>query len=237
MEYRAGGSTVKTLLPKRNNKARDRLLATTSHVYTLRCVVIVLLVAVVALWWRMAELEETRRLYIPPDLTQGLLTNFDAVPAPTIYTFAYYIFQQLNRWQSDGEKDYPQKIYQLQGFLTPGCRSALETDMNEKHKLGELRQRARTIQEIPGHSYSKARVAIETRSSWKIWLDVNLVESIGGHPVKNVMLRYPLKVVRFDVDKEVNPWGLALDCNTAMRPMLLTDADIGKTFQRTGSER
>ena len=70
----------------------------------------------------------------------------------------------------------------------------------------------------------------ESASSWKTWLDVNVTESINGHPVKDVMLRYPMRVVRFDVDKEVNPWGLALDCDDSMRPELLSDQQIGQPF-------
>ena len=220
----------------RNNQARQRLLATSDHVLTLRLIVVCLLVAVIALWWRNGLLQETRRLYIPPDLTQGMVTNFDNVPAPLVYTFAYYIFQQLNRWPSDGEKDYPKQIYALQGFLTPGCRAALEADMNTKQGLGELRQRVRSVQEILGQSYTRQRVEIETSSVWKTWLDVNLVESIGGHPVKDVLLRYPLRVVRFDVDKEINPWGLALACNEAMRPVLLEEGELGKPFRHSGGE-
>ena len=118
--------------------------------------------------------------------------------------------------------------------MTPACRAALEADMNEKQRVGELRQRVRTLQEIFGQSYTRQRVKIESGSSWKVWMDVNLMESIGGHPVKNVMLRYPLQVVRFDVDKEVNPWGLALACDETMRPELLTKDDVEQSFRRPG---
>ncbi|MDA1370258.1 MAG: TIGR03746 family integrating conjugative element protein [Proteobacteria bacterium] len=216
----------------KNNQARQRLLAASDHIRSLRLVIIGLAVMVIALWWRSGILQETRRLYIPPDMTQGLVTDFDTVPAPTIYTFGLYIFQQLNRWKSDGEKDYPQQIFTLQGFLTPGCRAALEQDMNQKQRLGELRQRVRTMQEILGQAYSRQRVKIESTSSWMIWLDVNVVESIGGHEVKNVLLRYPLRVVRFDVDREINPWGLAIACDNAMRPQLLSDVLIEQPFVR-----
>lgn len=218
------------------NQARERLIASHDHIRTLRVIVIVLLLAVVALWWRNGVLQETRRLYIPPDLTAGHITDFENIPAPTVYTFAYYIFQQLNRWKVDGEKDYPMQIYNLQGFLTPGCRAVLELEMNEKQRLGELRQRVRSVQEILGQSYVPQRVEVESVSSWKVWLDINVVESIGGHPVKDVMLRYPLRVVRFDVDKEVNPWGLALACDEDMRPWLLQGEDIKKPFRRSGGK-
>lgn len=223
---------MKPLLPLHTNQARNRLLATTDHIRSLRMVIVCLVVVIVALWWRNGVLQETRRLYIPPDLTQGLVTHFDNVPAPLVYTFAYYIFQQLNRWPEDGEQDYPQQIYQLQGFLTPACRTVLQADMNEKQRLGELRQRVRTVQEILGQSYTRQRVLFERADAWRTWLDLNVVESIGGHPVKNVLLRYPIRVVRYDVDKEINPWGLALDCNASMRPVLLTSDDIGVPFLR-----
>ena len=225
---------MKSLIPFRSNQARQRLLASHDHIRTLRVVVVVLLMAVIALWWRNGSLQETRRLYIPPDLTQGMVTDFDNVPAPLVYTFAYYIWQQLNRWTNDGEKDYPTQIYKLQGFLTPGCRAALEADMNTKQGLGELRQRVRSLQEILGQSYTRERVMIETSSSWKVWMDVNVMESIGGHPVKDVLLRYPLRVVRFDVDKEINPWGLALACDQSMRPVLISDEEMGKPFLPIG---
>ena len=218
------------LFSLRNNQARNRLIATTDHILSLRIAIGFLLVVIAALWWRNGVLQETRRLYIPPDLTQGMVTAFDNVPAPLVYTFAYYIFQQLNRWPSDGEQDYPQQIYTLQGFMTPSCRATLEADMNKKQGMGELRQRVRSIQEILGQSYSRSRVRVESTSSWLTWLDVNVSESINGHPVKDVMLRYPVRVVRFDVDKEVNPWGLALDCNESMRPELLSEQQIGQPF-------
>ena len=225
---------MKALIPLRNNQARQRLLANHDHIRSLRMVILCLVIAVIALWWRNSSLQEARRISIPPDLTQGMVTNFDNVPAPLVYTFAYYILQQLNRWTSDGEKDYPNQIYRLQGFLTPGCRAAMEADMNLKQGLGELRQRVRSMQEILGQSYVRSRVQVESGDSWNVWLDVNVNESIGGHPVKDVLLRYSLRVVRFDVDKEVNPWGLALSCDSGMRPTLLTDSDIEKPFQPIG---
>lgn len=216
----------------KSNQARNRLVALIDHVLTLRWIIGVLLLMVCLLWWRNGQLQETRRLYIPPDLSQGLVTNLQHVPASTVYTFSYYIFQQLYRWRSDGEQDYPKQIYTLQGFLTPGCITALQEDMNDKQRLGELRQRVRTVQEIYGQSYSAQRVQVTSGNAWTVWLDVNVRESINGHPVKDVMLRYALPVVRFDVDREVNPWGLALACDESLTPQLLEASDIAKPFTR-----
>ncbi|WP_299772443.1 PFL_4703 family integrating conjugative element protein [uncultured Pseudoteredinibacter sp.] len=220
----------------RDQQKRNRFLEAIDHIKTLRVVCTILIVAVVALWFRNGHLQSHQRLYIPPDLTQGLETDFKTVPSATVYTFAYYIFQQLHRWKSNGEEDYPRQIYTLQGFLTPGCRATLEEDMNQKQNLGELRSRSRAVQEILGRSYSRSRVIQESESSWKTWLDLKVVESINGHPVKDVLLQYPLKIVRFDVDKEVNPWGLALACDRSMKPRLLDEDDLKSPFRRPGGQ-
>ena len=37
-------------------------------------------------------------------------------------------------------------------------------------------------------------------------------EYYRAEPVKRALVRYPLNIVRYDVDAEKNPWGLALDC-------------------------
>ena len=42
-------------------------------------------------------------------------------------------------------------------------------------------------------------------------LDMELIETVRGMTVKNPIIRYPLRVVRYAVDPELNPWGLALD--------------------------
>jgi integrating conjugative element protein (TIGR03746 family) len=216
--------------------ARNKLLASADHIFTLRLIVSVLLMVVIAQWWRVGSLQESRRLYIPPDLSQGVLTQLGTVPEPVVYTFAYYIFQQLHRWKTNGEQDYPAQIYKLQGFLTPDCINTLTEDMANKNKRGELRSRTRMMQEIVGRSYQPRRVSIESKNAWRVWIDTNIRETIEGHPVKNVNVQYPLRVVKFDVDREINPWGLAIACDQSTQPTLLTDIDIEAPFSRKALE-
>lgn len=195
------------------SQARNQLIASLDHITTLKVAIGVLGLVVIAQWFRIGYLQEVRRVYVPPNLTQGVVTKFDDVPPPVVYTFAYYIFQQLNRWKQDGEDDYPKQIYRLQGFLTPSCISTLQDDMNSKRRKGELRQRIRMVQEISGKGFDRTRVKNINDGRWKVSLDLNVKETIGHHEVKNVDLRYFINVVSFDVDKEVNPWGLALECS------------------------
>ncbi len=203
------------------SSARNKLLASVDHIRTLKWVIAFLVVVVIGQWLRIGHLQEYRKIFIPPSLTQGFITSFDEVPQPVVYTFSLYILQQLNRWKEDGEQDYSDQIYRLQGFLTSGCMESLEGDMNNKRKLGELRSRERTLEELTGSTYEKWRVIVESNERWEVWLDVNVKETIAKHEVKNINLRYKIPVVRFDVDKEVNPWGLALACTEDTKPELL----------------
>lgn len=212
------------------SEARNRLIATQDHLRSLKLIIGALSLIVIAQWWRIGHLQDVRRIYIPPTMNTGLITSFEEVPSPVVYTFGLYIFQQLNRWASNGEKDYPKQIYRLQGFLSPSCIDAFEADMNEKRRRGELRQRARMVQEISGHGFSRKRVQADTDDRWRLWLDLNVQETIANHEVKNVNLRYELNVVRFDVDREINPWGLALSCEGKPAPVLLTEDDLERTF-------
>lgn len=215
--------------------ARNQLIAASDHIRTLRIVIAVLLLFVIAQWLRNGVLQETRRLYVPPDLTQGAMVAFDQVPPPVVYTFASYIFQQLNRWKEDGEQDYQQQIYTLQGFFTPGCLAYLEADMNNKSRLGELRNRVRSIEEIANKGYSRQRVSILSSERWVVWVDFTIRETINGHPVKHIQVRYELPVEKFDVDKEVNPWGLAIACDNTIQPTLLNEAMLNQPFSRQES--
>ena len=212
------------------SRSRNQLIATRDHIKTLYLAIGILMMAIIALWLRNGQLQETRRIYIPPNITAGSMTSFQDVPFPVVYTFGLYIFQQLNRWPNDGEVDYPHNIYRLQGFLTPSCITTLQHDMSEKRRLGELKKRARMVEEISGRGFDRRRVSSVTDTRWQIQMDLKLQETINHHHVKDINLRYTLQVVAFDVDREINPWGLALDCNASIPATLLTDDDLSKPF-------
>ncbi len=159
--------------------------------------------------------------HIPPDLRSGAKLNIGStpeVPLPNVYAFGMYVWQLINRWQSDGQKNYGEQIFAMQNYITPACREQLIADMNSKASNGELTQRTRTVSEIPGQSYQEKRVIPLGDQAWTILLDMQLQETSRGVTVKDTYIRYPLQVVRFDVARELNPFGLAIDCFGNRRP-------------------
>lgn len=150
-------------------------------------------------------------IHIPPDLQSGATVHPNEPLPANVYAFAVYIFQQLYRWPTDGATDFSHAIYALSGYLTPMYREALVSELEHKAKRGELAGRERGMQEIAGRGFSDSRVSILQDGVWMAVVDMELLETVKGMAVKRKAIRYPLRVVRYDIDREKNPWGLALD--------------------------
>lgn len=182
-----------------------------SHLRSLWAVIGLQLVVILALWIGWMRMPSTITVHIPPDLRSGARLALDEVPPPNVYSFAYYIFQQLNRWPNNGAEDYGRAIFHIAPYLTDAYRNALVADMDDRGKRGELAHRTRSLQALPGVGYSEQRVDVLSTDAWVVWLDLELQESVKGMTIKKTRIRYPLRVVRLAIDPEANPWGLALD--------------------------
>lgn len=184
---------------------------------------------ILALWFGWSQAPKDLRIHVPPDLRSGAVMALEEVPAANVYAFTIYIFQQLNRWPQDGAKDYGEAIYRVSAYLTPRYRNELIRDMELKAKQGELTYRVRGVHEVPGHGYEERRVDLISSNVWIVWLDLELSESVKGMNVKHTTIRYPLRIVRYDIDPESNPWGLALDGYANEGPQRLSAEDLVNT--------
>jgi integrating conjugative element protein (TIGR03746 family) len=186
-----------------------------AHTKTLKTVAGALFIALaLALvgWWTAPSF---LTIHVPPDLRSGSTRMWWDVPPENVYAYAFYIWQQLHRWPTDGETDYPRNIRTLSAYLTPSCQNWLERDLAYRKSQNELRQRVRGIYEIPGRGYGDdpaARVKTLSKKDWVAVLDVAADEYLGTEQVKRALVRYRVKVQKMDVDPEKNPWGLVLDC-------------------------
>tara|TARA_R100001509_G_scaffold55281_1_gene30479 strand:+ start:597 stop:1253 length:657 start_codon:yes stop_codon:yes gene_type:complete len=186
-----------------------------AHIRTLRLGVGALFVLTLVLgfgWWQAPR---DLTIHVPPDLRSGSVRKWWDVPPESVYAFTFYIFQQLNRWPTNGEVDYARNIHALSAYLTPACQHFLQLDYEQRQRTGELRQRVRGIYEIPGRGFGDdptQRVKVVSERDWIVTLDISADEYYGTEQVKRALVRYPLKVVRLDIDPERNPFGLALDC-------------------------
>lgn len=175
-----------------------------------------LVIVVMAIGWGQAPKDIT--LHYPPDLRGGATMKVGEIDPAGVYLFAQYILQQLNSWDVDGERDYPNRVSLLRYFLTPDYHQQLNEDVKERKDQGELKNRVRTLSFVAGSAYKESFVQIDG-DAWIVWFDVHIKEHVLGNTVKDVTLRYPIRVVRYDVDREKNPWQLALDGNGRYQPI------------------
>lgn len=197
------------------SRFKNEVLRLDAHIKTLRlgASVLVVLALVMGVGWWNAPRDLT--IHVPPDLRSGSTRKWWEVPPESVYAFTFYVFQQLNRWPTNGEEDYARNLHALSPYFTPACRAFLQADYDYRRNTGELRQRVRGIYEIPGRGYGdnpSARVRIVSERDWVVTLDLSADEYHGAERVKRALVRYPIKVVSVDVDPAHNPFGLALDC-------------------------
>ncbi len=184
------------------------LSARDSHIWTLRIALVFLFVLRLALSLVLHLTQRRITVHVPPDLSRGSVLRAGEVPLPNVYAFALTVFQALNFWPRDGSTEYPALAEKYNCYCTPNFRRWLASNVQTKKRRGEL-QRSRGLFPLGGYSTgSVRRVAADT---WEVRLDLGLREWVQNRVVKDVALRYVLRVTGFDVSAECNPWGLALD--------------------------
>ncbi|MEM8232168.1 DUF2895 family protein, partial [Morganella morganii] len=63
-----------------------------------------------------------------------------------------------------------------------------------------------------GIGESDGRVIQHSINDWTVNLDMDSTEYYAGEKIKRALARYPLHVIRADVDPETNPFGLQWAC-------------------------
>lgn len=186
-----------------------------AHITTLRAAIVAMAVISGALWYGWKTAPDSLVVHVPPDLRTGSTRLWWDIPPESVYGFGLYVYQQINRWPNDGTYDYPTNINRLEHLMTASCKAELLKDVERRRHAGELRDRVRGVYEVLGRGFvdnPAFRVRQESRNSWVVNLDLNADEYFLNEPVKRSVSRYPLRVVRHDLDPTVNPYGLALDC-------------------------
>lgn len=181
-----------------------------SHILTLRILIGILAIALFysIAGWKAAP--EHIKIDIPPDLRSGSTRGIQERHPFNVYAFGYYIFQQMNNWPVEGIEDYKKQINRLSCYITPRFKGELERDYEQRLKRHEL-NRTRALQEMTERPYTDKRVYAESGDSWVAFYDVNIKETFRSEIVKDIFVRYPVRIIRWDVDPECNLWGLALD--------------------------
>ena len=109
-----------------------------AHLRSLWAVIAIQVLVIAALWVGWSGAPQRLTVHIPPDLRSGATLAVDEVSPPNVYAFAFYIFQQLNRWPEDGATDYGRAIFRVSPYLTPRYRADLIAELEQKGRQGAV---------------------------------------------------------------------------------------------------
>ena len=98
---------------------KHALAARDAHIMTLRLVIGLMLLVSIALWYGWQSAPRHLTIHNPPDLRAGSTRPWWEIPPGQVYAFSFYIFQQINRWPTNGEEDYSRNLNALTAYLTP----------------------------------------------------------------------------------------------------------------------
>jgi len=169
----------------------------------------------------LAKQEQLIRL--EPDLRVSTVRKVWEVPPAFVYSFALTIVQKVNNWQINGDKEYAENLMSLQNYITPSCRNFLQDDYVKKKASGQLQSRSRFVMETSGVGFNGGQsTAVIGKGAWDVGLTLNVKEFVNEVTVKNIDVYWPVRIVEFNIDPELNPQGLALDCFSS-QPTLLKD--------------
>lgn len=197
------------------SRTRHAVSARDSHIFTLRLVIGILALVCAGMWYGWKSAPDQLTIHNPPDLRSGSTRLWWQIDPSNVYSFTFYIWQQLNRWHVNGQQDYWRQLHSLSPFFTQSCMAHLKDDYEARNRRQELQGRVRGMYEIPGRGYrggETGSVRIVSNDSWVVNLDVVVNETFRGEPIRDIYVRYPIRVLRADVDPERNPWGLLIDC-------------------------
>lgn len=168
---------------------------------------VILLGLVLHAHYLLATLPKEFECHFPPDLSRGGTVKVNEYQRHEVYAFTFRIWQQLYRCESDCSTEFEANIRRYGYFLTDSYRPALMAEAKRREQ--DNRRRVRSVSEVG--RFSDDKVVPLGNDVWIVYLDIKEVESIGGRPVREAVMRYPVIVSRFDVDRERNPWRLAID--------------------------
>lgn len=194
------------------SRFRASLAGRDSHIRSLRGALAMMSTLALVTTWGWYQAGQDITVHTPPDLSSGSSRPWWEVPKPNVYDFAVNLFGLINRWPSDGNQQYNENLHRYTDYLTPSCKKVLTQDFQNKRRTGELSGRERSLAPIPGYGFSDWRVTTHSRDSWTVQADLELKEYVDGTLVKHNFIRWPLRIVRYDIDAERNPWKLAIDC-------------------------
>lgn len=169
---------------------------------------VVQFIVIIGLLICLATIPTRFTFHIPPDISNGATLHANKIPKAYVGQFAFYIWQVINNWQTNGSQDAVSNLNLYGAYLSPSFRYYLADNNKMLKRLGELQGRVRVIRPLPKEM---PQVIQTNANTWQVLLKVRDSEYVNGVLVKDKNIEYPFKVIRYNGNAQTNPFGLVLD--------------------------
>jgi integrating conjugative element protein (TIGR03746 family) len=188
------------------SEPRNAISARDSHIWTLRMALVIVGCIALALAGILYTRQNDFFLHVPPDLSHGANIKPGELQAPNAYAFASFIWRGLNDWPLTGKTDYPTNIKKLECYVSPAFLQWIQKNAKEKNDSGEL---SRTRSLSLDDAFTSDMVDPIGNNVFDVALTAKVHERIEGLAIKDIIVRYPLRVVADT--RSCNLMGMALD--------------------------
>ena len=132
-------------------------------------------------------------------------------------------FTQKIYCAEDCGEEYPQRLKDYSPYLTRNCYR----DLNEhfRRNRGLFNFRSRLLLPTENAMYSSDKIRQISSDAWYVKVEYELRDLVDGTETRKSLMLYPLRIVRSDKPRDVNPFGLDVDCYFDDGPVVLSRPD------------
>ncbi|STX81569.1 integrating conjugative element protein, PFL_4703 family [Legionella busanensis] len=166
------------------------------------------------LWLGFALMKAPSKLQIwltPSISANGGLIKAEDIPDEYVHGFVATLIPHLHSWQAQGAEAFNQKILSYQHYFTPRFQDVLAANQDALDKAGLF---SRTQLTSLYRFLEPNDVKRLSHTSWEVHLVLRLTQKLNNHStmvIADKVVDYHYRVVKVNVSKLQNPFGLALD--------------------------
>lgn len=185
---------------------RNALTARDSHIWTLRMALMLLIGLLAGVIYLFSAAKNDFTCHVPPDLSRGGKIKPGDLVGPNSYSFANYMWREINEWQASGKTEFAANIEANRCYLSVDFYNWLKKLEAHKKNTGELDRERRLV---PIQQFRPNMAKKLGDDLYVVYLDMRLTETVAGEVVKDIGMRYPLRV--YADHRDCNVMGMAVD--------------------------
>ncbi len=200
-------------LPKNKQKSS---LQENRYLKRVNAVFFILLLFLAIGVWRIPTM---LTIYTAPDISKSFVQKNGDIPLHSVYGFARVFWESLNYCEEDCGKEFLPTLKKYKAYITQTCQHDLEKHFKESGNLYNFR--SRLLLPTDDVLFDPANIKQVSSNMWYVKLKYNLKDYVGSVLTRDNIMLYPIKVIRSNKPKSINPLGMEINCYFGKGPVVL----------------